>query len=131
MPNCGPEDQLLLLSLQDWGGNDDKENLFLMGFLRPILLIMFFAALSLTGLVALELAFPEAFATGWADELLAYVVVSLIFLFFLKKHSGGRPSEVGKEPRAEGTPEAATQHSSDTTLEEVRDRVRDRKRLKK
>jgi hypothetical protein len=102
-----------------------------MGFFRLILLIMLFSALSLTGLVALELAFPEAFATGWADKLLAYVVVSLIFLFFLKKQSGGRPSDECKEPRDKGTPEAEGQHSSDASLEDVRDRIRDRKRPRK
>jgi hypothetical protein len=101
-----------------------------MGFLRLILIIMFFSALSLAGLVALELAFPEAFATGWADKLLAFVAVSLMFLFFLKKHRKGSPSEAGKEPRPEGTSEAAARHSSDGRLEEVRDRIRDRKRPK-
>jgi hypothetical protein len=131
LPYYGAEDQLLLLPLQDWDGNDDKEDLFLMGFLRPILLIMFLTGLSLAGLVGLDIILPDAFGVGSGVFLLYVVGVSLIFLFFLKTYRKGGPSEGGKEPRAKGTPEDATQHSSDTTLEKVRDRIRDRKRLKK
>jgi hypothetical protein len=121
----------LLLPIQHWGGNDDKENLLLMGFLRPILMILLLTGLSLTGLVGLGTILPDAFGTGSGLFLLYVVGVSLTFLFFLKKHSGGRPSEGAKEPRAEGITEAATQHSSDARLEEVRDRIRDRKRPRK
>jgi hypothetical protein len=131
LPICAAEYQLLLLLLQDWGGNDDKENLFLMGFLRPILLILLLTGLSLAGLVGLGTILPDAFGAGSGLFLLYVVGVSFTFLFFLKRHRKGGPSEGGKEPRAKGTPEDATQHSSDTTLEKVRDRIRDRKRLKK
>jgi hypothetical protein len=101
-----------------------------MGFLRPILLIMFFAAVSLTGLIGLGIVLPDAFGTG-SGAFLLYVLGALgTFLFLLKRHRKGRPSERGKEPRDKGTPEAATQHSSGARLEEVRDRIRDRKRPK-
>lgn len=102
-----------------------------MGFFRLILLIMLFSALSLTGLVGLGTILPDEFGTGSGLFLLYVVGVSLTFLFFLKKHSGGRPSEGGKEPQAERTPEAKTQHSSEERLEDVRDRIRDRKRPRK
>jgi hypothetical protein len=130
LPHYGPEEQLLLLSLQDWGLNQDKEDLFLMGFLRPILLILILTGLCLAGLVGLEIILPDAFGAGSGVFLLYVGGVLLTFLFFLKRHRKGGPSEEGKEPRAEGSPEAAMQHSSDARLEEVRDRIRDRKRPK-
>jgi hypothetical protein len=102
-----------------------------MGFLRPILLILFLTALSLAGLVGLGTILPDAFGAGSGLFLLYVVGVSLTFLFFLKRHRNGGPSEGSKEPRAEGAPEAATRHSSDARLEEVRDRTRDRKRPRK
>jgi len=102
-----------------------------MGFFRPILLILFLTGLSLAGLVGLGTILPDAFATGSGVFLLYVVGVSLTFLFFLKRHRKGGPSEGGNEPRSEGTPEAATQHSSEVRLEDVRDRIRDRKRLRK
>jgi hypothetical protein len=101
-----------------------------MGFFRPILLILLLTGLSLAGLVGLETILPDAFDAGSGVFLLYVGGASLIFLFFLKKRRGGHPSEEGKESRAEGPPEAATQHSSDARLEEVRDRIRDRKRPK-
>lgn len=102
-----------------------------MGFFRPILIIMFFAALSLAGLVGLGTILPDAFGAGSGLFLLYFVGVSLTFLFFLKRHRKGGPAEGGKEPREERTPEPATQHSSAARLEEVRDRIRDRKRPRK
>jgi hypothetical protein len=109
---------------------DDEENLFLMGFLRPILLILLLTGLSLAGLIGLGIILPDAFGAGSGAFLLYVVGASLTFLFFLKRHRKSGLSEAGKEPRAEGTPEAATQHSLDARLEEVRDRIRDRKRPK-
>jgi hypothetical protein len=102
-----------------------------MDFLRPILLILFLTALSLAGLVGLGTILPDAFGAGSGLFLLYVVGVSLTFLFFLKRHRKGGPSEGGREPRAEGTREAKTQHSSDAILKEVRDRFRDRKRPRK
>jgi hypothetical protein len=101
-----------------------------MGFLRLILLILFLTALSLAGLVGLEVILPDAFSAGSGVFLLYVGGASLMFLFFLKKRRGGRPSEESKESRVEGVPEAASQHSSNARLEEVRDRIRDRKRPK-
>lgn len=131
MPYYDSEEKLLLLLLQDWGRNDDKENLFLMGFLRPILLILFLTGFSLAVLVVLGIIFPDAFAAGSGGFLIYVAGASLIFLFFLKRHNGARPSERGKEPRAEETSGAAAQDSSDKRLDEIRDRIRDRKRTRK
>ena len=102
-----------------------------MGFLRPILLILFLTGLSLAGLVGLGTILPDAFGAGSGLFLLYVVGVSLTFLFFLKRHRKGGPSDAGKEPRDKGTPEAAMQNSSDARLGEVRDRIRDRKRPRK
>jgi hypothetical protein len=102
-----------------------------MGFFRPILLILLLTGLSLAGLVGLGIILPDAFGAGSGVFLLYVIGASLTFLLFLKRHRKGGPREVGKEPGAEGTPEAAMQHSSDARLEEVRDRIRDRKRPRK
>jgi hypothetical protein len=102
-----------------------------MGFLRPILMILFLTSLSLAGLIGLGIILPDAFDAGSGVFILYVVGVSVTFLFFLRRHRKGGPSKGGKEPRAEGTPEAATQHSSVARLEEVRDRIRDRKRPRK
>ncbi|MGO9566335.1 MAG: hypothetical protein ACLP5H_02220 [Desulfomonilaceae bacterium] len=126
MPYYDSEEKLLLLLLQDWGRNEDKENLFLMGFLRPILLILLLTGLSLAVLVVLGIIFPDAFGAGSGGFLLYVAGASLIFLFFLKRHSGGPQSE-----RAEGTSETAAQNSADKRLDEIRDRIRDRKRTRK
>jgi hypothetical protein len=99
-----------------------------MGFFRPILLILLLTGLSLAGLVVLGIILPDAFGAGSGVFLLYVVGASLTFLFFLKRHRKGSPFVGDREPQTEGTPEAATQHSSDARLEEVRDRIRDRKR---
>jgi hypothetical protein len=99
-----------------------------MGFLRPILLILFLTGLSFAGLVGLEIILPDEFGAGSGVFLLYVGGVLLTFLFFLKRHRKGERSEGGKEPRAERTPETAMQHSLEERLEDVRDRIRDRKR---
>jgi hypothetical protein len=98
-----------------------------MGFLRPIILILFLTGLSLAGLVGLGIIFPDAFVTGTGGFIVYIVGVSLIFLFFLKRYRKGGPSERGQER----PPEASTQHSPDKRLEEIRARIRDRKKQEK
>lgn len=97
-----------------------------MGLLRPILLILFLTGLSLAALIVLGAIFPDAFVSGSGGFMIYLFGVSLIFLFFLKRYREGGSSERGQEP----PPEASTQHSPDKRLEEIRARIKDRKKQK-
>jgi hypothetical protein len=101
-----------------------------MGFLRQILLILFLTILSLAGLIVLGTIFPDVFASGSGEFLLYVVGASLIFLFFLKRYREGRSSGRGQEPPPDETTETAAERSSDKRLEEMRVRIRDRKKSK-
>jgi hypothetical protein len=101
-----------------------------MGLLRQIILILFLTILSLAGLVVLGIIFPNAFASGSGEFLLYVVGASLIFLFFLKRYREGRSSGRGQVESPDETPETGADQSSDKRLEEMRVRIRDRKKSK-
>jgi hypothetical protein len=102
-----------------------------MGFFRQILLILFLAGLSLAGLITIGTIFPDAFASGSGEFLLYVIGASAIFLLFLKRYRERGPSQRDKELEIEPAPGALSDDSPDKKLEEIRTRIRDRKKKEK
>jgi len=105
--------------------NSYHEKLF-SGFVRPILLVLLFAALAMTLLMGLETLFPDFLRYAFDSYLLYAAGGALILLFYFLKRSSEEASAT-KADEADSKDLDSIPETPQPSLEEIRKRMRSRK----